>query len=159
MKSAAPPPIQVPAQFGADKALAAFFSSLINTLYQLWTTVYNLRFTPRITTEGSVVSGLFQVDVPVGKSVMIEASITGRRTGGSAGSDGDSAWYKLYGGYKNVGGTLSAIGSPTLFGGEDQVGWNVGFSTAGSTVTVTVLGAANNNVTWEGSINVLTVGV
>lgn len=159
MNSSAPPPIQVPAQFGQDKTMAAFFSALINTIYQLWTTVYNLRFTPKVETTGATVAGLFQITIPTNKTILIDAAIAARRTSGSAGAVGDSAWYRLYGGYKNIAGVVTAIGTPTLFGGEDQAGWNVGFSVAGSTVTITVLGAVNNTVTWEGSISVVTVGI
>lgn len=158
MSNLAPPPLQIPAQFATNPSLAKFFAGLLNTIYQLWSTTYNLRINATVKTEGATVAGLLQITVPTDKTLMIEANIVARRTGGSAGSNGDSAWYKLQGAYKNINGTLTGVGSPSLTGGEDQAGWNVGFSASGEVVTITTLGAANNNITWEGAVNVITVG-
>lgn len=154
----APPPLQVPPDFASDKLKNAFFGGLINTLYQLWTTVYNIRTTAKVKTTDATTTALIRTPVQPGKTVMIEARIVALRTGGSSGAEGDSAFYVLTGAYKNVGGTLTGIATPVLQGGEDQAGWNVGFTTSGEFAVVTVLGAANNDVTWEGTISTYTVG-
>lgn len=156
--SLAPPPLQVPPDFAVDKLKGAFFGGLINTLYQLWTTVYGIRTTAKVKTTDATVTGLIRTSVPSGKTVMIDAVIVARRTGGSAGADGDSAWYRLTGAYKNISGTLTGIGSPDLIAGEDQAGWAVAFSSSGEFAVVTVAGAANNDVTWEGTISTYIVG-
>lgn len=154
----APPPLQVPPDFGLDKTKNAFFSGLINTIYQLWTTVYNIRATYKVKTTDASITSVVRVPVPSGKTVMLDVKIVARRTGGSAGSNGDSAYYNLSGAYKNIAGTLTGIGSPVLTGGEDQAAWNVGFSTSGENAVVTVQGAANNDITWESTLSTYTVG-
>lgn len=153
-----PPPLQVPPDFLQDKLKQAFFGSLIQTIYQLWTKTYQIESAYTVRTTDASVTALVRVPVKEGKTVMITANIVARRTGGTAGANGDSAWYVLAGAYKNIGGVLTGIGTPGLSGGEDQAGWNVGFSTSGTDALVTVLGAANNNITWEGTIKLYEVG-
>jgi hypothetical protein len=154
----APPPLQVPAEFAVDKPKAAFFSSLLNTLYQLWTAVYGIRSTAKVTTTDATVTGLVRIPVRTNKTVMVQAFLVAKRTGGSSGATGDSAFYVLTGAYKNISGVLTGIGTPDLVSGEDQAGWNVGFSTSGEFAVITVTGAANNNITWEGTYSVYEVG-
>lgn len=153
-----PPPIKVPPEFGNNKSVAAFFNTLLNTLYQLWTAVYSLRQTGKVSTTDATVTSLMRVQVPLNKTVMIQANIVARRTGGSSGTNGDSAWYQLTGAYKNISGTLTGVGATGLIGGEDQAAWNVGFTNSGSDAVVIVTGAANNNISWEGSMEVFVVG-
>lgn len=156
--SLAPPPLQVPGDFATDKVKNAFFSGLLNTIYQLWTSVYSIRLQADIETTDATVTGLVRVDVPAGKTVMVQARVVARRTGGTSGTEGDSAFYVATGAYKNVGGVLTGIGTPQLYGGEDQAGWEVSFSSSGQFLVVTVKGAANNVVKWEGTISSYTVG-
>ena len=153
-----PPPLQVPPTFLKDKLSSAFFSGLISTLYQLWTTTFQIRVKTKVLTTDATVTAVLRVPIDDGKTTMIVANIVARRTGGTAGASGDSAWYTLSGAYKNIAGTLTGIGTPDLIGGEDQAGWNVGFSSSGSEALVTVLGAIGNNITWESTISVYEVG-
>jgi hypothetical protein len=148
----------MPPDFASDSLKNSFFSSLINTIYQLWTTVYNIRSRVKATTTNATVTSVIRIPIKAGTTVMVQAHIVARRTGGSAGSAGDSAFYVLTGAYKNIGGTLTGIGTPDLYGGEDQAGWNVGFSSSGENIVVTVLGAANNNITWECTFSTFVVG-
>lgn len=153
-----PPPIQIPAEWAKDKAYNKFFTGLINTLYQLWSTVYGMstEFTVR-TTDDTPTAGI-RVPVPNNKTVMVEATVVARRTGGTSGANGDSAWYKLMGAYKNINGTLTGIGAPSLVGGENQSGWDLFFTTSGEEIVIGVFGATNNDVTWEGSVSSYVVG-
>lgn len=153
-----PPPLQVPGDFLLDKMKQAFFNSLINTIYQLWTAVYAIRTKVKRTTTDATATGLIRVGVDNNKTVMIQAHIVARRTGGSSGTTGDSAWYVLTGAYKNISGVLTGIGSPSLIGGEDQAAWDVGFTNSGTEAVVLVTGAAGNDITWEGTISVYEVG-
>jgi hypothetical protein len=153
-----PPPLQVPGDLNQNKAQQNFWNTLLNTIYQLWNAVYGIRTQVTAQTTDNTVTAIIRVPVREGTTVMIDCKIVARRTGGSSGSDGDSAFYNLTGAYKNVGGTLTGIGTPVLQGGEDQSGWNVGFSNSGTEATVTVLGANNNEITWEGTISTYTVG-
>jgi hypothetical protein len=156
--SIAPPPLSVPPEWAQDKEKGAFFGALVNTIYQLWTATYGLRYQNKVLTTDASVTAILRTPVTTNKTVMIVASIVARRTGGVAGTIGDSAWYRLSGAYKNIGGVLTGIGTPELVGGEDQAGWTVGFTTSGTDAVVTVQGAVDNNITWESSVSTYTVG-
>lgn len=153
-----PPPLQVPASFLSDKQTAAFFSSLINTIYQLWTAVYGIRYTAKVKTADATATALMRTSVADGKAVMLQCNVVARRTGGISGAVGDSAFYVLTGAYKNISGVLTGIGTPDLIGGEDQAGWNVGFTSSGTDAVVIVTGAAGNDITWEGTLSTYEVG-
>lgn len=153
-----PPPLQVPSDFLKSKPMSAFFSGLLNTLYQIWTSLYSIRASARVETTDATPTGIIRTQLQSDTTVMIQAHIVARRTGGSAGTLGDSAFYVLTGAYKNIGGVLTGIGTPTLYGGEDQAAWDVGFTSSGDNVAVVVTGAANNNITWVATISTYEVG-
>ncbi len=154
-----PPPLQVPPQLLKDKLSQAFFSSLIQVVYQLWTTLFQIRLATTVRTTDATVTAALRTPVGEGRTVMITANIVGRRTGGTGGGTvGDSAWYQLAGAYKNIGGVLTGIGVPTLSGGEDVAAWNVGFSTSGSDAIVTVVGEAGVAITWSSTVSTYEVG-
>lgn len=152
-----PPPMQTPSQFTSDKQTAAFFNSLINTIYQLWEAEYGRGTSVRVTTEDATQTAMLRVSISEGTTTMIDAKIVARRTAGD-GSEGDSAFYHLQGAYKNVGGVLTGIGTPIIESGEDVASWTVGFSSSSNYAIVIVQGAANTDVTWEGEISAYTVG-
>ena len=156
--SVAPPPLQVPPTFLQDRLSAAFFGSLIQTIYQIWVKVFQIRFSSTTRTTDATSTAAIRVQVDPGKTVMIDACIVARRTGGTAGADGDSAWYQLTGAYKNIAGVLTGIGAPNLIGGEDQAAWSVGFSSSTNYAIITVQGAVNNNITWETTLSSYEVG-
>ena len=153
-----PPPLQMPPEFAGEKYKNKFFSALINTVYQLWNAVYGLRIEYKVVTTDATPTAAVRVPIDSGKTIMVNAYIAARRKGGISGTDGDSAWYNLIGAYKNVSGTLTGIGTPSIVGGEDQPGWDFYFTTSGNEIVLTVLGAAGNEITWEGSLSTYTVG-
>lgn len=153
-----PPPLQVPADLLSDKPKRAFFSTLLNTIYQIWNALYAIRTQVKVKTTDASVTAILRTRVIDGKTAMIQAHIVARRNGGTSGAAGDSAFYVLTGAYKNIGGTLTGVASPHLIGGEDQAAWNVGFTTSGGEAVVTVTGAANNDITWEAAVSVYEVG-
>lgn len=154
----APPPLQIPPDFATDKLKNGFFSALVNTLHQMWSSLYGIRFTNKVKTTDATPTGIVRIPVESGKTVMVQAYIVARRTGGSAGSNGDSAFYVLTGAYKNIAGVLTGIGTPNLVGGEDQASWVVSFSTTAEFAVVVVTGDANTDITWEGTFSTYTVG-
>lgn len=154
-----PPPIQVPPQFMQDRLMQAFFNGLISTIYQLWTTTYGIRSKSKVLTTDATTTAVLRVPIADGHSTMIVGYIVARRTGGSgAGTVGDTAWYQLMGCYKNIGGVLTGIGSPSLIGGEDAAAWNVGFSSSSNEAIVTVTGEASVDITWESTVSTYDVG-
>jgi hypothetical protein len=81
---------------------------------------------------------------------MLVATVTARRTGGSAGAAEDGASYIVAATVKNVGGTATLIGAVSaLYTAEDQAAWNCTIDVTGATARVRVTGAANNNITWH----------
>lgn len=156
--SIAPPPLQIPPDFAQDKIKGGFFGALVNTLYQLWTNVYSIRAKVSVETTDDTNTAAIRIPCNVGRTVMIVANIVARRTGGTSGTAGDSAWYTLSGAYKNITGTLTGVGTPDLIGGEDQISWNVGFGSAGEFITVVVKGAVNNDITWDVTVSSYEVG-
>lgn len=153
-----PPPLQVPSTFLSDKQTSAFFNGLMNTVYQLWSAVYNMQTTAKVKTTDATTTALVRSSVVEGTTAMFVCRVVARRTGGSAGTAGDSAFYTLTGAYKNVGGVLTGVGSAAIVAGEDQPAWDVGFTTSGTEAIVIVTGAANNDITWQGEVSVLTAG-
>lgn len=88
------------------------------------------------------------------RSYHYEVRCTARRTGGSAGTAGDTASYRLIGTFKNVSGTLTQVGTTTaIHTAEDQAGWDCTLGTSGTAIVVTGTGAANNNINWEAIVD------
>ena len=111
-------------------------------------------FQNRVATTDATATTLHSVTLAADTTYLIEVRVVARRTGGSAGADGDSAGYKTSAVYKKVGaGIATIVGAATneLYV-ESQAGWDCGFLVSGNDVTVTVQGAVNNNVTWHGTI-------
>lgn len=153
-----PPPLIVPKTFAQDKEAAAFFGGLLNTIYQLWTATYSIRFTAKVKTTDATTTALIRTNIDNNKTVMLVANIVARRTGGVSGTNGDSAFYTLTGAYKNIAGVLTGIGTANKISGEDQAGWDVGFTSSGLSAIVIVTGAVGNDITWEGTISAYEVG-
>lgn len=153
-----PPPLQIPQSLSSDKETAGFFGALLRTIYQIWTEVFNLRFKAKTTTTDATVTALQRVDIDTNKSVYIEARVVARRTGGSAGAAGDTAFYVIQGCFKNISGVVSLVASTITNGGEDQAAWDIGFSIVGTQAVLVGTGAANNNITWESTVSFYEVG-
>lgn len=77
----------------------------------------------------------------------VEILVIGRRTGGSAGTTGDSAVFFGQGAFKDIGGTLSALGTSITDPGSDM--GSVAIAVNGSDIEVQITGAANNNIRWR----------
>lgn len=153
-----PPPMQIPGALVKDKEMAGFFDALIRTVYQIWTEVFSISFKEKTLTTDATVTALQRIAVPNNQSVYIEAIVIARRTGGSAGTAGDTAFYKRCGCFKNIAGTLSQVGSTVADTGEDQAGWDCSFASSGTNIVLTATGAINNNITWESSVSFYEVG-
>lgn len=154
-----PPPLQIPPAFAADQEIAGFFNALLRTIYQIWTTLFSLQFKEKTLTTDATVTPLQRVQVDTNKSVYIEARVVARRTSGSAGATGDTAFYILQGCFKNIAGTVTLVASTILNGGEDQGAWDCGFAVSGTQAVLVGTGAANNNITWQSTVSFYEVGV
>jgi len=80
----------------------------------------------------------------------VTATVLARRTGGSAGTNGDAASYIISGLFKNISGTVTQIGSTTnIQTVESQPAWTCVFQTVGGSVSIAGTGAANNDLVWH----------
>lgn len=82
------------------------------------------------------------------------ADVVARRTGGSSGTAGDGASYRIIGTFRRVSaGAATLIGSLTSdHAAESQAGWDATLSASGNDVLVRVTGASGNNVSWRAII-------
>jgi hypothetical protein len=156
--ASAPPPLEVPGQFAKDKTMNAFFSALLNTIYQMWVALYASQTQSKITTTDGTATPMFRISVDNNTTVMIVADIAAHRTGGSAGHTNDSGFFQLIGAYKNNNGTMTGIGSPSSIAQSDQGTWATNFSFSGTNAVITVTGAAGNNITWQGTVTTQIAG-
>lgn len=109
-----------------------------------------------VTTTDATVTTLKTLPVRIGSVIKIMAQVDAVRTSGASGSAGDSAGYVIVATVKNVSGTAALVGGVTVLqASEDQVAWDCTISVSGGTALVTVAGAASNNVSWSGSIEVV----
>lgn len=159
MTTLTPPPLSLPSQFSDDTEVSNFFDGLLKTVYQMWAEVFSLRFKAKTLTTDATVTPLQRILVDTNRTVYIHATVVARRTGGSAGTVGDSAWYVIDAGFKNIAGTVTLIASIILNGGEDQPAWDLGFAISGNQAVLVGTGAANNNITWSSVVSFQEVGV
>jgi hypothetical protein len=113
----------------------------------------------RVATTDNTQTTIATVAIPATTTVMIEAHVVARRTGGVAGTAEDGAAYVVRGCYKNVAGTATLIGAVNAdYTAESQAGWDATFTVSGGNVLIRVTGATNNNVTWHVTYKYFPVG-
>jgi len=103
----------------------------------------------RVTTNNNANTVIKSWVVPASTTFLIDAKVIARRTGGTAGTVDDGAWYTLVGGYKTIGGVTQAIGTRNRTVDEDVNTWNCNFAVTGNTVNIFVNGDANTDVVWH----------
>jgi hypothetical protein len=108
-----------------------------------------------INTTDNSVSILDTIATTTDSEVYIVSIVTGRRTGGTAGANGDAAAYERKARIKNIGGVVTIHDPEAEYTSEDQIGWQCYFDTSGSDIVLRVQGATNNNVTWKSSTKVM----
>jgi len=127
-------------------ALRLYFATIDNYLSQLRADpahIYSVQTTDATTTT------LATITIPSETTVLIEAHVVARRTGGVSGTAEDGAAYVIDAAYKNVAGTATEIGETAVFTAEDQAGWSCTLSASGGDALLRVTGAVGNNVVWN----------
>lgn len=116
-------------------------------------------FQAQTTTTDATATTLQSITVPTDSALLLVAKIVGRRTGGSAGANGDSAVYIRTARFKNVGGTVTMHNLQTDYTSEEllQIAWNGTLDVSGTSARIRVTGAANNNITWTVTYEVITL--
>lgn len=114
-------------------------------------------FQAQTTTTDATATTLQSITVPTDSAFLLIAKVVGRRTGGTGGANGDAATYIRTARYKNVGGTVTIHNLQTDFTSEDQLFWNSTLDVSGTSARIRVTGAANNNITWTVTYEVITL--
>ncbi len=116
---------------------------------------FGITIAGRVLTTDATPTTLLTLPLTPGATTIIRAQILARRVGGIAGVAEDGAGYVVYGAFKMVAGVATVIGSvATLLSAEDQAGWDATLVVSGRNVLVQVTGAADNNVSWNGKVNI-----
>lgn len=85
-----------------------------------------------------------------GEVAIIEAYTVATRVGGISGSAGDSAVYITRAAFKNVGGTVSLMGtSSNILEEEDQPAWHAELVVNSNQPTLDLTAAAGNTIVWQ----------
>lgn len=117
---------------------------------------YEAYFDGTVNTTTATTTTLASYSVPTNKSIMLFGKVTARRTGGTAGAAGDSAFYQMVALVSDNAGTPTIKYQNNTETYEDQAGWACVFDISSGSVRVRVTGAADNNITWSGKIEVVT---
>lgn len=117
----------------------------------------NLFNASTITTTDATVTTVAVVPIPSSTTLLLNANVIARRTGGVSGSLDDGAGYIIAACYKNLAGVATEIGEGSYFSAEDQAGWACTITPSGSDALLQVTGAANNNISWKAFYTTFTV--
>jgi hypothetical protein len=104
-----------------------------------------------VNTTDATLTTLKTIATTTDNVAVVEMYILARRTGGTAGSAGDSAVFRRTFRIKNVAGTVTVQNQQSDLTGRDQASWNIAFNVSGTNVLAQVTGATNNNITWTGN--------
>jgi len=105
-------------------------------------------FQAQVSTTNATVTTIASVAVPIDSVMMIKAKIVGKRTGGTAGSVGDSAVYERTARFKNISGTVTRHNLQSDYTSEDQGIFDGTIIVSSTNASIQVRGAANNNMDW-----------
>lgn len=107
-----------------------------------------------VRTTDATVTTLSQFELDDNAAYLIEATVVARRTGGTAGTAGDSAAYVLNGLFYRVSaGAATQVGSTTVdVSIESVAAYDCVFDVTGNDVRVRVTGVANTNITWSATV-------
>lgn len=108
------------------------------------------------TTDGAATT-IATVAIPANTTVLIQARVCARRTGGTSGTAQDGAGYIVCAVYKNLSGTATEIGETSIFSAEDQAAFSVTVTPSGANALVQVTGATDNNISWLAGLSLLSI--
>jgi hypothetical protein len=105
-----------------------------------------------VATTDATVTTLATVATTTDTVMLLEVRVSGRRTGGTGGTAGDSATYIRTARILNIAGTVTIANLQSDYTSETVGGWNATITVSGTNALVRVTGAANNNITWQATI-------
>jgi hypothetical protein len=111
----------------------------------------------QVLTTNASQTPIASVAIPLGETVLLKAKIVGKRTGGASGAVGDSAAYERTAKFKNIGGTVTIANLQSDYTSEDQVAYNATMVVSGTNASIEVKGAANNDMSWTVTYEVISL--
>ena len=111
-----------------------------------------------VATTDATLTTLLTIAIPSNKIVTIIGRVTARRTGGTAGTAEDGAFFIYNGAYNNISGTATLIGEDFINVGASQVDWTLTSAVSSGNLLLQVTGAVDNNINWTGYVELLTQG-
>lgn len=109
----------------------------------------------KITTTNATATTILTIAIPTNTTYGFEATMVGRRTGGSAGAAGDDLYKLQVGILRNIAGTVttnqSSLGST---GAGVAAGWLTPVTVSGTNVLLQVQGAVNYNISWVMTVRI-----
>jgi Domain of unknown function (DUF4082)/Collagen triple helix repeat (20 copies) len=116
--------------------------------------------TGTVRTTSAAQTVIVTVPIPASTTVMIDASVVGRRTGGSAGAAEDGAGYQRTAAYKNVAGVATAVSATALVATIESNGaYDCVFTANGANAEIRVVGVANVTMDWRAFVKTYEVSV
>ena len=139
-----------------DLSLPANLQKLREYLIDLYSYVVVKPLTGFVETTNATVTTLLTIPLTDNRTSHIVADVVARRTGGSAGTAGDGASYRIIGSFRRVSaGDATLIGSLTAdHTAESQGGWDATLTVSGTDVLVRITGALNNSLSWASIVTV-----
>lgn len=108
-----------------------------------------------LVTNGTTVTTLITIPTATNMSYMWEISVIGKRTDVGAGFGNTGGWY-YRSIYANVNGTVGKVGESKMYSSSDLT-WNVVTTISGTNVLVQVQGSVGSTVSWNGTVQNVTV--
>ena len=137
---------------------SSLFQSAIRQQDQTATKANWEKFQAQISTTDATVTTAASFTTLTDSVTYIKATITARRTGGLAGTAGDSAIFTRTIRAKNIGGTVTVATLQTDFTSvESGNKWQATINASGTAVRVRVTGAVDNNIDWTVNYEVTTL--
>jgi len=104
----------------------------------------------KVTTTDATVTTLKTFPTVLDTTYSIKVRVLARRTGGTAGTNGDSALYEKVACFRNILGTVTQLGTTTdLVTIESVPAYDVTFDILATDIRLRVTGVANTNITWH----------
>lgn len=106
------------------------------------------------TTTTLLIDQTAQLSLPSDTTWQIMIRVTARQTGGSAGTVGDCATFRIDGAVNNIGGTASLVGTPDTgsYSVAAAATWTVALAVSGSNLQIRVTGEANKTIRWNATV-------
>lgn len=105
-----------------------------------------------VNTTNATTTTLMQVATASSTTIAIEVIVVAKRTGGSAGTAGDSARYKLSALFRNVAGVVTQVGTTTVTADESVAAYDCILDISGTLIRVRVTGVLNTNIRWHATM-------